>query len=100
MEPKIKYTVGPDVDLRKTIIRDKNGKRITNRRAEKMAKQAIAEVLRRQELGDETVKSPKRELRLRSKFGTHPSSLAHHPWRRLCLIVPLAPKLLFWETEP
>ncbi|CAN2171493.1 hypothetical protein MCEGKSH29_00066 [Candidatus Nanopelagicaceae bacterium] len=68
MEPKIKYTVGPDVDLRKTIIRDKNGKRITNRRAEKMAKQAIAEVLRRQELGDETVKSPKRELRLRSKL--------------------------------
>ena len=68
MEPKIKYTVGPDVDMRKTIIRDKNGKRITNRRAEKMAKQAIAEVLRRQELGDETVKSPKRELRLRSKL--------------------------------
>ncbi|CAN2171093.1 hypothetical protein MCEGKSE7_00062 [Candidatus Nanopelagicaceae bacterium] len=68
MEPKIKYTVGPDVDLRKTIIRDKNGKRITNRRAEKMAKQAIAEVLRRQELGDEIVKSPKRELRLRSKL--------------------------------
>ena len=68
MEPKIKYTIGPDVDLNKTIIRDKNGRRITNRRAEKMAKEAIAEVIRRKELGDETVKSPKRELRLRSKL--------------------------------
>ena len=68
MEPKIKYTVGPDVDLNKTIIRDKNGKRITNRRAEKMANEAIAEVLRRQELGDESVKSSKGELRLRLKL--------------------------------
>jgi hypothetical protein len=68
MEPKIKYTVGPDVDLNKTIIRDKNGRRITNRRAEKMAKEAIAEVIRRKELGDESVKSPKGELRLRLKL--------------------------------
>ena len=68
MEPKIKYTIGPDVDLNKTIIRDKNGRRITNRRAEKMAKEAIAEVIRRKELGDETVKSPKGELRLRLKL--------------------------------
>ncbi len=68
MEPKIRYTVGPDVDLNKTIIRDKNGRRITNRRAEKMAKEAIAEVIRRKELGDESVKSPKGELRLRLKL--------------------------------
>ena len=68
MEPKIKYTVGPDVDLNKTIIWDKNGRRITNRRAEKMAKEAIAEVIRRKELGDESVKSPKGELRLRLKL--------------------------------
>ena len=68
MEPKIKYTVGPDVDLNKTIIRDKNGKRITNRRAEKMANEAIAAVLRRQAMGDESVKSPKGELRLRLKL--------------------------------
>lgn len=68
MEPKIKYTVGPDVDLNKTIIRDKNGRRITNRRAEKMANEAIAEVRRRQEIGDESVKSPKGKLRLRKKL--------------------------------
>ena len=68
MEPKIKYTIGPDVDLRKTIIRDKNGKRITNRRAEKMAKEAIAEVLRRQELGDESVNSPQTKSRLSMKL--------------------------------
>ena len=70
MEPKVKveYTFGPDIDLRKTILRDKNGRRITNRRAEKMAKEAIAEVIRRKELGDESVKSPKGELRLRLKL--------------------------------
>ncbi|MEI7723236.1 MAG: hypothetical protein WCI86_05840 [Actinomycetota bacterium] len=68
MEPKIKYTVGPDVDLNKTIIRDKNGRRITNRRAEKMAKEAIAEVIRRKELGDASIKSPKAKLRLSLKL--------------------------------
>lgn len=68
MEPKIKYTIGPDIDLNKTIIRDKDGTRITNKRAEKMAKEAIAELIRRQQLGDESVKSPKGELRLRLKL--------------------------------
>jgi hypothetical protein len=29
---KIKYTLGPDVDLSKTIVLGKNGKRITNAR--------------------------------------------------------------------
>ena len=33
-----------------------------------MAKEAIAEVRRRQEIGDESVKSPKEELRLRKKL--------------------------------
>jgi len=70
MEPKVKveYTFGPDIDLRKTIIRDKNGRRITNRRAEKMAKEAIAEVIRRQKLSDESVKSPQVKSRLSVKL--------------------------------
>jgi hypothetical protein len=68
MEPKIKYTIGPDIDLNKTIIRDKDGTRITNKRAEKMAKEAIAEVLRRQELGDESVKSPQAKSRFSMKL--------------------------------
>jgi hypothetical protein len=68
MEPKIKYTIGPDVDLRKTIIRDKNGKRITNRRAEKMANEAIEALIRRQQLGDETAQSPKVKSRLSAKL--------------------------------
>ena len=68
MEPKIKYTVGPDVDLNKTIIRDKNGKRITNRRAEKMANEAIEALIRRQQLGDESVKSPQTKSRLSMKL--------------------------------
>ena len=70
MEPKVKveYTFGPDVDLRKTIIRDKNGKRITNRRAEKMAKEAIAKMIEREQLANESVKSPKAKLRLSLKL--------------------------------
>ena len=68
MEPKIKYTIGPDIDLNKTIIRDKDGTRITNKRAEKMAKEAIAELIRRQQLGDESVKSPQTKSRVSMKF--------------------------------
>ena len=68
MEPKIKYTIGPDIDLNKTIIRDKNGKRITNRRAEKMAKEAIAELIRREQMRDESIKSPRAKLRLPLKL--------------------------------
>ena len=70
MEPKVKveYTFGPDIDLRKTILRDKNGRRITNRRAEKMAKEAIAEVIRRKELGDESVKSQQAKSHLSAKL--------------------------------
>ncbi len=70
MEPKVKveYTFGPDVDLRKTIIRDKNGKRITNRRAEKMAKEAIAKMIEREQLANGSVKYPKAKLRLSLKL--------------------------------
>lgn len=68
MEPKIKYTIGPDIDLNKTIIRDKNGKRITNRSAEKMAKEAIAELIRRQQLSDESVQSTQAKSRFSAKL--------------------------------
>ena len=51
---KDKYTFGPDINLNKTIIRDKNGKRITNKRAEKMAVDAIerVEILRELRSGE------------------------------------------------
>jgi hypothetical protein len=68
MEPEIEYTIGPDVDLRKTVIRDKNGKRITNRRAEKMANEAIEALIRRQQQGDESVKSPQAKSRLSARL--------------------------------
>ena len=70
MEPKVKveYTFGPDIDLRKTILRDKNGKRITNRRAEKMANEAIEALIRRQQLSDESVKAPQAKSRLSVKL--------------------------------
>jgi len=70
MEPKVKveYTFGPDIDLRKTILRDKNGRRITNRRAEKMANEAIEALIKRQQLSDESVKSSQAKPRLSAKL--------------------------------
>ena len=41
---KVKYTVGPDVDLRKTVVLDKDGTRITNARARKIAKETLRSV--------------------------------------------------------
>ena len=61
---KTKYTFGPDIDLNKTIIRDKNGKRITNKRAEKMAMDAIEKVLGRPSLTAKNVESPQLKVRV------------------------------------
>lgn len=42
---KNKYTLGRDVDLARTVVHGKNGKRITNARAEKLAQEAIKKVV-------------------------------------------------------
>ncbi|CAB4998505.1 unannotated protein [freshwater metagenome] len=68
MATKIKYTIGPDVDLNKTIIRDKNGRRITNKRAEKMAREAIAKVVGRPSLTADSIESPQVQFRLPVKL--------------------------------
>ena len=65
---KTKYTFGPDIDLNKTIIRDKNGKRITNKRAEKMAMDAIEKVLGRPSLSAKNVESPQLKVRVPIKL--------------------------------
>ncbi len=65
---KTKYTFGPDIDLNRTIIRDKNGKRITNKRAEKMAMDAIEKVLGRPSLTAKNVESPQLKVRVPIKL--------------------------------
>ena len=65
---KDKYTFGPDIDLTKTIVRDKNGKRITNKRAEKMAVDAIERVLGRPSLTAKNVESPQLKVRVPIKL--------------------------------
>jgi hypothetical protein len=65
---KIKYTVGPDVDLSKTVVLGKNGKRITNARAERLAKAAIKQVVGRPSLTAASVESPQVQFRLPVKL--------------------------------
>ena len=65
---KIKYTLGPDIDLNKTIVRDRKGKRITNKRAEKMAMDAIEKVLGRPSLTAKNVESPQLKVRVPVKL--------------------------------
>ena len=70
MAPKVrvKYTLGPDIDLNKTVIRDRNGKRITNARAEKMALEAIEKVVGRPSLTAKSVESPQVKVRVPIKL--------------------------------
>ncbi len=65
---KIKYTVGPDVDLSKTVVLGKNGKRITNARAERLALAAIENVVGRPSLTSKNVESPQVKFRLPVKL--------------------------------
>lgn len=65
---KIKYTVGPDVDLSKTVVLGKNGKRITNARAERLAKAAIEKVVGRPSLTAKSVESPQVKVRVPVKL--------------------------------
>lgn len=65
---KIKYTFGPDVDLSKTVVLGKNGKRITNARAERLAHEAIEKVLGRPSLTAKNVESPQLKVRVPVKL--------------------------------
>jgi hypothetical protein len=65
---KNKYTLGRDLDLARTVVRGKNGKRITNARAEKLAQEAIKKVVGRPSLTAKSVESPQVKVRVPVKL--------------------------------
>jgi len=56
--------VGADVDLTRTVVRGRSGKRITNGRAEKLARSAIEKVVGRPSLTANSVESPQVKVRV------------------------------------
>jgi Ribbon-helix-helix protein, copG family len=64
IKAKKKYTVGSDVDLARTIVRGRSGKRITNARADKLARSAIEKVVGRPSLTANSVESPQVKVRV------------------------------------
>lgn len=65
---KNKYTLGRDLDLARTVVHGKNGKRITNARAEKLAQEAIKKVVGRPSLTAKSVESPQVKVRVPVKL--------------------------------
>ena len=65
---KTRYVIGPDVELEREIIRLKNGKRLTNKLAEKLAKQAIRQVAGRPSLSGTSIESPQLKIRVPVKL--------------------------------
>ena len=65
---KNKYTLGRDLDLARTVVRGKNGKRITNARAERLAQEAIKKVVGRPSLTAKSVESPQVKVRVPVKL--------------------------------
>lgn len=65
---KSKYTLGPDVDLRREIVLDQNGRRITERRAEKIVKETRAQSVGRQSLTGAGIHSPEIKARVPMKL--------------------------------
>ena len=43
IEPDVKYVFGPDIDLDKEVVLDKRGRRITEARAQQIARQILRE---------------------------------------------------------
>ena len=43
-KPKVRYVLGPDIDLDKEVVLDKRGRRITEARAQQLARQILREV--------------------------------------------------------
>lgn len=61
---KRKYKLGPDVDLTRTIVLNKDGKRLTNTSVEKIANSALKRVVGRPSLTADSVKSPQLKVRV------------------------------------
>jgi len=65
---KQKYTLGRDVELSRTIVKDKNGRRITNSRAEKIASETLKRVVGRPSLTGKAKVSPEIKARVPQKL--------------------------------
>jgi len=65
---KAKYVIGPDVDLKREVIHLKNGKRLTNALAAKMAEDAIKQAVGRPSLSAKSVESPQIKARVPVKL--------------------------------
>jgi len=63
-----KYVLGKDVDLEREVIRDARGRRITSKRAEKIAEEVIAQVVGRPSLTGPTKVSPEIKARVPEKL--------------------------------
>ena len=65
---KLKYTLGPDVDLDKEVVFDTNGRRITEARARQIARQTHDLVVGRPSLSSPGVHSPEIKARVPLKL--------------------------------
>jgi hypothetical protein len=65
---KTKYVLGPDVDLDTEVVLLKSGQRLTNKLAEKMAKDAVKQVVGRPSLSGVSIHSPQLKLRIPIKL--------------------------------
>jgi Ribbon-helix-helix protein, copG family len=65
---KTKFTIGPDVDLSRTVLRDKNGKRLSAARAERIGRSAVDRVVGRPSLSANSVESPQLKVRVPVKL--------------------------------
>jgi len=63
-----KYVLGKDVDLEREVIRDASGRRITSKRAEKIAEEVIAQVVGRPSLTGPAKVSPEIKARVPEKL--------------------------------
>ena len=65
---KVKYVWGLDVDLDKTVVLDKQGKRLTNARAEKISQEIIKQATGRPSLTGPRKVSPEIKARVPQKL--------------------------------
>ena len=65
---KVKYTLGPDVDLEKEVILDSNGRRITQARARQMVRHTLEQAAGRPSLTGAGIRSPEVKARVPLKL--------------------------------
>jgi len=63
-----KYVLGKDVDLEREVVRDGRGRRITSKRAEKIAEEVIAQAVGRPSLTGPAKVSPEIKARVPEKL--------------------------------